>query len=81
MSVDRLTKLKILESKLFESLEDAAYNELPSLAKQYRDTLREIEALEGNVKEDDEISKLLGRREAAGKPRAVRKSRTKVQRD
>lgn len=79
MPVDRLTKLKILESKLSESLDYAAYNELPSLAKQYRDTLREIEALEGNVKEDDEISKLLGRREAAGKSRAVRKSRAKVQ--
>ena len=79
MSVDRLTKLKILESKLFESLEDAAYNELPSLAKQYRDTLREIEALEGNVKEDDEISNLLNRREAVGKSKPVRKNRAKVQ--
>ena len=81
MSLDRLEKLKILESTLFASLQDAAYNELPSLAKQYRDTLREIEALEGNAKEDDEISKLLGRREAAGKSKPVRKNRAKVQRD
>lgn len=79
MSKDRLSKLKILESKLFESLQDASYNELPSLAKQYRDTLREIEQLEGNVKEDDEISNLLNRREAVGKSKPVRKNRAKVQ--
>ena len=79
MPEDRLSKLKILENTLFASLQDAAYSELPSLAKQYRETLREIEALEGNGKEDDEISKLLGRREAAGKSKPVRKSRTKVQ--
>ena len=53
MSLDRLEKLKILESTLFASLQDAAYNELPSLAKQYRDTLREIEALEGRLNEID----------------------------
>ena len=75
---DRLSKLKELEAKLYEAMGSADYRELPSLAKQYRDTLREIEALEGMNKGDDEIGEILGRREAAGKSRAVRKNRTKV---
>ena len=47
-----------------------------SIAKQYRETLAEIEALEGNVKQDDEIGELLKSRQANGKSNAVRKDRT-----
>ena len=43
----------------------------------YRETIREIEEIEGNDGAD-EISEILGKRDADGKPGAVRKDRTKL---
>lgn len=79
---DRLTQLSellIIISKAIDG--EPGARDLAQLSKQYRETVKEIEELKGNVKEDDEISKLLGRREAAGKSKPVRKNRAKVQRD
>ena len=45
---------------------------LPQLSKQYRDTIREIEEIEGVDKNDDEIGAILAARNADGKSDAVR---------
>ena len=74
--MDRLEKLKKLESFLAGLLQDADMKSVASIAKQYRETLAEIEVLEGNVKQDDEIGELLKSRQANGKSNAVRKDRT-----
>ena len=54
----RLKKLKGLERLLKRALNDSNPNSMPSLAKQYRETIREIEELEG-TDEKDEISSIL----------------------
>ena len=51
---------------------------LPALAKQYRETVREIEEIEGTQNHGDEISELIAQRQADGKPGAVRKDRSAV---
>ena len=49
-----------------------------ALAKQYRETVREIEEIEGAESNGDEIGEILSIRQAAGKPGAVRKNRAGV---
>ena len=49
---------------------------MPQLAKQYRDTIREIEEIEGAEQNGNEIGAILAERKADGKPGAVRKDRT-----
>ena len=73
----RLEKLKKLESDLEELMAKANSRTFASLAKQYRETIREIEEIEG-TDGGDEIAEILGRRDTAGKPGAVRKDRTKI---
>lgn len=74
----RLEKLKELEARLYTSLNDADEKNLPALAKQYRDTLKEIEDIEGGADDGDEIAEILAGREADGKPGAVRKNRARM---
>ena len=71
----RLEKLKELEAKLKVAMETAGNKELAALARQYRETIREIDELE-NEDTGDEIGELLEGRSADGKPGAVRKSRS-----
>lgn len=74
---DRLGKLKALAELLAEQMDKVEYSkDLPPLAKQYRETIREIEELDGSEKETDEIGEILSGREADGKPGAVRKNRS-----
>lgn len=78
-SEDRLGKLKALAELLAAEMDKVKYSkDLPPLAKQYRETIREIEELDGGDKEADEISEILGKRSADGKSRAVRKDKSKV---
>ena len=75
---NRLGKLKALAELLAEQMDKVKYaKDLPPLAKQYRETIREIEELDGD-KEEDEISDILGKRAADGKSGAVRKDKSKV---
>ena len=70
----RLQKLKNLAAVLAENIdscEDA--RALPQLTKQYRETIREIEEIEGAEHHGDEIGAILAQRQADGKPGAVRK--------
>lgn len=57
----RLQKLKDLEAQLSAMMADASARELAPLAKQYRDTLREIEEIEGEEDGDDEVASIINR--------------------
>ena len=75
---NRLGKLKALAELLAEEMDKVKYSkDLPPLAKQYRETIREIEELDGD-KEEDEISDILEKRLADGKSGAVRKDKSKI---
>lgn len=74
---DRLEQLKnlaaVLAVKIDETTNDPeGAKSLPQLARQYRETIREIEETEGASKNDDEIGELLSARRADGKSDAVR---------
>lgn len=76
----RLDQLKTLSVTLAKAIDEGQDNPsaLASLAKQYRETIREIEELEGLDAGDDEISNIIAIRAADGKPGAVRPDRTSV---
>lgn len=57
--MSRVDKLKELEDKLYAEMQMAGSREIASIAKQYREVLKEIEEIEGNNGEEDEISRLL----------------------
>ena len=72
----RLSQLKELLKVLAQAIDKApGARDLAQLAKQYRETLKEIEELERGTDTDDEIGELLRQREADGEPGAVRPSR------
>ena len=76
----RLNKLKALEKRLYELIyetDDDARSMAP-LAKQYRDTIREIDEIENAVTSDDEIEEIMQKRADNGDAGAVRKDRTKL---
>lgn len=75
----RLEQLKQL-AKVLASGIDACEDcrALPQLTKQYRETIREIEEIEGAADDTDEISEILAERESNGKPGAVRTHRAGV---
>ena len=75
---DRLEKLKALEAKLYVAMETAGNKELASLARQYRETVKDIEEIEGAGKHDDEIAVILRTRKSAGRAGSVRKGRAGV---
>ncbi len=72
----RIEQLKEL-AKVLAAAIDACIDPkaLPAMAKQYRETIREIEEIEEVSADGDEISEILTSREADGKPGAVRKNR------
>ena len=72
----RADKLKALEEQLSGALEEATPQNIAAIAKQYRETLKEIEEIEGAEQKDDDIEEILSRRAAAGKPGAVRPNRS-----
>ncbi len=70
--MDRLRKLKSLERKLMQQMKLADSKSYAALAKQYRETIREIDDLERAGDSDDEIGEILAERKADGKSGAVR---------
>ena len=68
--------MKALEEQLSDALEEATPQNIAAIAKQYRETLKEIEEIEGAEQKDDDIEEILSRRAAAGKPGAVRPNRS-----
>lgn len=76
---NRLGKLKALAELLAREMDAVKYSkDLPPLAKQYRETIREIEELDGGTKEEDELTDLLKARDNDGKSRAVRKNKAEI---
>lgn len=74
---DRLEMLKNLALKLAGELDNCSdQKNLAPLVRQYRETLKEIEEINGVGEADDEIGDILSGRQANGKPGAVRKDRT-----
>ena len=68
----RLEKLKDLESELMALMKKANSRTFASLAKQYRETIKEIEDIEGVNDDGDEIAQILSDVDADGNARAVR---------
>lgn len=58
----RLEKLKELEKMLHNCLVVADVDKVASLARQYRETMREIAEIEGEETEADDIEKILAGR-------------------
>ena len=79
---DRLKQLKELARVLAESIDSCLDPKaLPPLAKQYRETIREIEEIEGADNDTDEIGAILAQRDHDGKSGTVRTYRTGVSGD
>jgi len=74
----RLGKLKELENELRDLMSRSNSRTFATLARQYRETIREIEEIEGKNESTDEIAQILGQRESDGKPGAVRANRSTV---
>lgn len=72
----RLEKLKDLESDLKVLMAKSNSRTFASLAKQYRETIKEIEEIEGVNNNEDEIANILQTRELNGKAGAVRKDKS-----
>ena len=68
--LEKLTELAKVLAKEIDLCEDQ--KTLPQLARQYRETIREIEEIERTGEDGDEIAQILNERDAAGKPGAVR---------
>ena len=67
---DRLIKLKLLQDKLELSLETCEDKSLAAITRQYRETMREIEEIEGADGNDDGMAEILSARKADGEPTA-----------
>lgn len=70
--MDRLEKLRELEATLYAAMGDASNRELAAIARQYRETIREIEEIENEEDHTDEIAAILSERGENGKLGAVR---------
>ena len=73
--VDRLHRLIDLRDKLELAINECdSKRDLAALSRQYRETLKEIEEIEGEDNGEDEIEKILGGGD--GMPGAIRKDRS-----
>lgn len=69
----RLIQLKELLAILADSIDQQpGARDMAQLSRQYRETLREIDEIEGGVDPDDEIAQILSDVDADGNARAVR---------
>ena len=76
---NRLEQLKELLRILADEIDKRpGARDMAQLSRQYRETLREIDEIEGGMDPDDEIAEILSGREADGKPGAVRKNRSGI---
>ena len=72
-ATNRLDQLIALRVKLAEAIDTCeSMRDLAALSRQYRETIREIDEIEGATIHDDEIAEILSEREVAGESRAVR---------
>lgn len=72
-SGSRLSQLIELRDKLAAAIDECeSMRDLAALSRQYRETIREIEEIEGQGMSNDEIAEILTERDNLGKPGAVR---------
>ena len=69
--LEQLRELLIRLGYAIDACDDQNGN-IATLARQYRETLREIHEIEGDVDDEDPIASIIDRRGADGKPGAVR---------
>lgn len=62
--MSRLEKLHELEEQLYDLMQTANSRSYALLAKQYRDTLREIDEIEGGENDEDEVAIILRKRKS-----------------
>ena len=75
----RVEQLKTLRGILAEAIDSCnSMRDLASLSRQYRETIREIEEIEGEPHDDDEIGDILANRDADGRSGTVRPNRATV---
>lgn len=75
----RVEQLKTLREILAEAIDNCnSMRDLASLSRQYRETIRELEEIEGTTHDNDEIGDILASRDADGRARTVRKNRTEL---
>lgn len=74
----RLEKLQELEAELHKQMQKANSRSIAAIARQYRETIREIEEIQGAEARDDDIAEIMSERQADGKSRAVRTDRTGI---
>ena len=73
----RVDQLTALRDRLADAIDNCeSMRDLAALSRQYRETIKEIEEIEGTAGDNDEIGELLAERAADGKPGAVRKDRS-----
>ena len=76
---DRLARLKELRNTLLFAIEDCdSKRDLAALSRQYRETLKEIDELEGAEPINDDIAEILAARQADGDTAAVRTDSSEV---
>ena len=75
---DRLQKLKTLEALLQASMDECDSKSMAAIARQYRETIREIDELEGADAADDSITEILAARKAHGSSTAERADSSEV---
>ena len=69
----RLSQLIELRDKLATAIDECeSMRDLAELSRQYRETIKEIEEIEGQGMNNDEIAEILTERDSMGKPGAVR---------
>lgn len=59
-------------------MERANSRAYPSLARQYREVIREIDEIEGAEDKSDEVEEIIKKRMSDGRAGAVRKDRSKI---
>ena len=74
----QLGELEALAEILSEQLQVADEKTVAAIAKQYRETLGEIERVKGMEQTNDEIDDILSKRASDGKPGAIRPDSTLV---
>ena len=74
----QLAELEALAELIAAQLQVADEKTIAAIAKQYRETLDDIERVKGMEATDDEIDEILSERETDGKPGAVRQDRSGV---
>lgn len=72
-ATNRYDQLIALRDRLADAIDTCeSMRDLAALSRQYRETIREIEEIEGATIHDDEIAEILAERDAAGESRSVR---------